>query len=291
MKIKLTFKCIQILCVAMFALSHVAAFGAENATKLTWYGHSAFRITTPKGKVLVVDPWLTNPLNPAAKGPTPEAQADAAIAAVGKVDYILVTHGHFDHVSDAAALAKKTHAKLVTNFELGNNMVKLLGFPKESAGMDTLGNMGGEIVVADGEVTIDFVPAIHSSGLDSGKDNEAIAYGGNPMGFVIRIKNGPTIYHTGDTAYFSDMELIGKRFHPDVALINIGGHFGMEPEQAAQAAQAVKAKLVIPHHYKTFPILTQDAGPFFRMLDQKHIAHLEMKPGQTVEFDGTHLKK
>jgi L-ascorbate metabolism protein UlaG (beta-lactamase superfamily) len=272
--------------VAILALTQ-GSFAVEtvHSTTLTWYGHAAFKIVTPQGKVLVIDPWLNNPLNPEAK-----EGADHAVAAVGNVDYILITHGHFDHVADAAALAKKTHAKLVTNFELGSAMVKYLGYPKDQAGMDTLGNTGGKISTSDGEVEINFVPAIHSSGLDTGKDGETV-YGGNPVGFVVQIKNGPTIYHTGDTAYFSDMDLIGKTFHPDVALLNIGGHFGMEPSQAAQAAQAVRAKLVIPQHYKTFPILTQDAAPFFKLLDQRNIGHLEMKPGQAITFEGTALKK
>jgi len=268
-----------------------SAFADQPETKMTWWGHSAFQIVTPKGHVLIVDPWLTNGLNPAAKGKTPAEQSASAIDAVGKVDFILLTHGHFDHVGEAVALAKKTHAHLVTSFELGQNMVKLLGFPKDQIGFDTLGEQGGELTLLDGEVKINFVNAVHSSGLDSGKDNEALAYGGNPLGFVIQIKDGPTIYHTGDTAYFSDMNLIGKQFHPDVALINIGGHFGMEPAQAAQAAEAVRAKLVIPHHYKTFPVITQSADGFFKLLDQKHIAHLEMTPGQTIEFEGAKLKK
>jgi L-ascorbate metabolism protein UlaG (beta-lactamase superfamily) len=255
---------------------------ADGTTTLTWYGHSAFKVITPKGKVLVFDPWLTNPLNPQGKD---------AVNSIGKVDYILLTHGHLDHVGETVALAKKTKARLVTNFELGTNMVKLLGFPKDQIGFDTLGNIGGALPIADGEVTVNFVNAIHSSGLDSGKEKEAVAYGGNPVGFVVQIKNGPTIYDTGDTAFYGDMNQIGTKFHPDVALINIGGHFGMEPEDAALAAQAVQAKLVIPHHYKTFPILTQSADGFFKLLDQKQIAHLEMKPNQTIEFAGTNLKK
>jgi L-ascorbate metabolism protein UlaG (beta-lactamase superfamily) len=270
--------------LALFAAVSLTASPAlaDAGTTLTWYGHSAFKVVTPKGKVLVFDPWLSNPMNPNAKDP---------VNSVGNVDYILLTHGHFDHVGETVELAKKTKAHLVTNFELGQNMVRLLGFPKDQIGMDTLGNPGGALPIADGEVIVNIVAAVHSSGLDSGKDNEAIAYGGNPVGFVVQIKNGPTIYDTGDTAFFGDMAQIGNKFHPDVALINIGGHFGMEADDAALAAKAVQAKLVIPHHYKTFPILTQSADGFFKALDQKKIAHLEMKPGQTIAFEGTKLKK
>lgn len=111
-----------------------SAFASQPETKLTWWGHSAFQIITPKGHVLVIDPWLSNPTNPAAKGSNATEQSNAAVDAVvkrsGKVDYILITHGHFDHVGDAVALAKKTHARLITSFELGQNMVRLWTFRK-----------------------------------------------------------------------------------------------------------------------------------------------------------------
>jgi len=169
----------------------------------------------------MIDPWLKNPTNPSAKnGKDP-------LAAITKVDYILITHGHFDHVGDSVEIAKKTGARLITNYELARNMAKLLGYPNEQMGFDTLMNIGGEIIIADGEVTVDMVPAIHSSGMGNPLADEKepeVAYGGNPAGFVIKIKNGPTIYHSGDTAYFNDMALIGEQ-KIDVALINIGGHF------------------------------------------------------------------
>jgi len=236
--------------------------------------------------VLFVDPWLKNPLNPAAKdGKDP-------VNSIAKADYILITHGHFDHTGDSVALAKKTKARLITNFELGQNMARVLGYPSDQMGMDTLMNIGGTITVAEGEVKVTMVPAIHSSGLDSGQENskEPIHYGGNPAGFVIQIAGGPTIYHSGDTAYFSDMALIGQQFAPDVALINIGGHFGMEPPQAVLAAKAVRAKLVIPHHFATFPILTQSPKDFFAGLDRQRIRHRELAPGATLEFVGTKPK-
>ena len=256
---------------------------AEGVTQLTWFGHAAFRVVTPKGKVLYIDPWLNNPMNPAA------GKDKDALAGIVKADYILITHGHFDHVGDSVALAKKTGARLVTNFELGSNMAKLLGYPKDQMGFDTLMNIGGEIRIADGEVTVAMVPAIHSSGMQdphAGPNAPDMVYGGNPAGFVLIIKDGPTIYDTGDTAYFSDMKLIREQFHPDVGLINIGGHFGMEPDMAALAAKTVGVKLAIPHHYATFPILTPNPDAWVKAVEKAHIDALVMKPGSSFEFKG-----
>ncbi|MGE5319729.1 MAG: metal-dependent hydrolase [Hyphomicrobiaceae bacterium] len=278
-----------VIAALVFSLgSSGSAIAASGVTRLTWFGHAAFRIVTPKGKVLYIDPWLNNPMNPAA------GKDKDALAGIDKADYILITHGHFDHVGDSVALAKKTGARLVTNFELGSNMAKLLGYPKDQMGFDTLMNVGGEIKIADGEVTVAMVPAIHSSGLQNphaGPDEPDMVYGGNPAGFVLVIKDGPTIYDTGDTAYYSDMKLIREQYHPDVALINIGGHFGMEPPMAALAAKTVGAKLAIPQHYATFPILTQDAGGWVKAVEKAHIKALVMKPGASIQFKGKTLEK
>ncbi len=273
---------------ALALLTVGPAWAAGNETQLTWYGHATFRIITPQGHVLVIDPWFNNPMNPAA------GKGKDALAGIDKVDYILITHGHFDHVGDAVPLAKKTGARLVTNYELGANMAKLLGYPKDQMGFDSLMNIGGEIKIANGEVTVAMTPAIHSSGLrnpKAGPDQPAVVYGGTAAGFVIKIKHGPTIYDTGDTAYFSDMKLIGEQYHPDVGLINIGGHFGMEPAMAARAAKAVRAKLVIPHHYKTFPVLTQDPTQFVKDVEREGIKVRVMKPGETLVFRGRTLRR
>ncbi|HKK14860.1 MAG TPA: MBL fold metallo-hydrolase, partial [Gammaproteobacteria bacterium] len=112
---------------------------------------------------------------------------------------------------------------------------------------------------------------------------------GNPAGFVVKIKNGPTIYDTGDTAYFSDMKLIREQYHPDVALINIGGHFDMEPPMAVRAAEAIGAPLVIPHHYGTFAVLNQNPRPFAKAVDRAGMKALVMKPDQTITFHGRKL--
>jgi L-ascorbate metabolism protein UlaG (beta-lactamase superfamily) len=257
-------------------------------TKLKWFGHAAFSIVTPNGKVLLIDPWLSNPKNP-------EAQAGKdPLAAVPKVDYILLTHGHRDHVGDAVEIARKTGAVLIANPELAGNLVKLADFPGKQAETEAIMGIGGEIQIADGEVTVAMTPAIHSSSVfnaKAGPNEPERAYGGNPAGFVIIIKNGPTIYHTGDTAYFKDMETIGENYSIDVALLNIGGHFGMEPRMAAKAAQSVRTRLAIPHHFGTSPGMAPNAEAFAAELKKLKIDFYEMKPGETISFHGKQLVK
>ena len=257
-------------------------------TKIKWFGQSAFAITTPKGKVIMIDPWLKNPLNPNAKnGKNP-------VDAITRCDYILLTHGHSDHVGEAVEIAKKTGAILVTDLELGMNLVKLQGFPKEQATSATLGNIGGAITIADGEVVVNFTPAYHSNSVmnpNAAANEPNLVYGGNPVGYVLQIKNGLTIYHTGDTSYFKDMETIGENFTIDLALINIGGHYGMEPPMAAKAANAVRAKLAIPHHYATNPQLTKTSDVFVAELKKYNIPFYEMKAGDTIRFRGTKMEK
>lgn len=271
--------------VALLAAFPAAADPGKR-TQVKWLGHAAFQVTTPAGKVLLIDPWISNPVLPNGK---------EVAAGIAKADYILVSHGHFDHIGDAVEIAKRTGAKLVASFPLATNLVRIWGYPAAQAGMDTSGDPGGELRLPGGEVTIAFTPAVHSSGLDypgaGEKETRPVAYGGSPVGFVIRIQGGPTIYHSGDTAFFRDMEVIGETYAPEVSLLNIGGHFGMEPAMAARAASALKTKLVVPHHFKTFPLLTQDAGAFFAELDKRKIAHAEPPPGGTLSFEGKKLAK
>jgi L-ascorbate metabolism protein UlaG (beta-lactamase superfamily) len=270
----------------LFVLAAAAQRASAQETKIKWFGHAAFSITTPKGKVLLIDPWLTNPSNPDAKnGKDP-------LASVPKVDYILLTHGHRDHVGDAVEIAKKTGAILICNPELAGNLVKLADFPAKQADTDAIMGIGGEIKIADGEVTVAMTSAVHSSSVFNPKAGPAEperAYGGNPAGFVLIIKDGPTIYHSGDTAYFKDMETIGEEYQIDLALLNIGGHFGMEPRMAARAAKSVRARLAVPQHYATFPGIAPDASAFAAELKKLSVPFYEMKPGETISFRGRQL--
>lgn len=215
------------------------AAATAGKTEVTWWGHAAFVLKTPGGATIAIDPWFTNPKAP--QGATwPEA-----------VDAILVSHGHFDHVGETKALAQKTSAKVYGSFEL----VNLLGLP-EAQGVGA--NAGGTFTVKD--ATIHLVEAVHSSSYQA--DPKAPSqYAGAPLGFVIEIANGPTLYHAGDTGAFQSMALIAEQFKPTVALLPIGGHFVMDPPQAAVAAKLLKVKTVVPMHYGTFPALagTPDA--------------------------------
>ena len=245
-------------------------------TQLTWYGQSAFKIITPGGKVLLVDPWLTNPVF---------EKAQDELAALKRVDLILVTHGHSDHVGDAVEIGKRTRAKLVATFDLADAMVKHLGYPPELAQPDTIGHFAGELTLLDGDVKVLFIRAHHGSGVST-DDQSGAKHGGAPGGFVIAIRDGPTIYHTGDTDLFSDMALVSRFQRIDVMLVCIGDHFTMGPARAAEAVGLVKPSEVIPMHYGTFPLLTGTPEAFENELNKSKLnTHLRvMKVGETIEL-------
>ena len=201
--------------------------------EMTWLGHAAVRFRLPDGTTLYLDPWLEG--NPAC--PEAERQPERA-------DAVFLTHGHFDHIGRAADLAR-AGAQVFCIHEIA---VYLEGLGIEGiVGM----NKGGT-VAAPGGVRATMVDAVHSSGISG---DTGIVDGGDPAGFVLAFPDGPTVYHAGDTALFGDMALIGEMQAPDVALLPIGGHFTMDPPQAARAARMLGVHTVVPIHYGTFPIL------------------------------------
>lgn len=247
-----------------------APLRAEEKAAVTWYGHAAFKVVTPSGKVLLVDPWITNPSNPNGK---------KDLEGLEKVDLIFITHGHSDHIGDAVAIAKKSGARLVATFDLQKAMVAYKGFPAKQADMSTTGSFGGTLSLLDGEVTIRFVHAIHGDSMDTDKGP---VYAGRAGGFLISVKGGPNIYHTGDTDFFGDMvQLRGK---VDMMLICIGDKFTMGPVDAAQAVRLVRPMMAIPMHFGTFAALTGTVEQFQAELKKYDLEKflLRMKVGETI---------
>ena len=223
---------------------------------ITWLGHSAFRLRTPGGKELLFDPWYTgNPSFPAAARPK-------------TADLILLSHGHSDHITDAAAMAKQTGATVVGIWEV----TSWLG----SKGVQHLEpmNKGGTISAKGLRVTM--TDARHSSSFDD-------VYLGEPAGFIVKLENGQTIYYAGDTSLFGDMKLIGELYKPDIAFLPIGDRFTMGPATAAIAAQWLGVKQVVPMHYGTFPLLTGTPDQLAQHLEGSGIEVLILQPGETAQ--------
>jgi len=268
-----------LLALVLFAATTAVAHAA---TKIHWYGQAAFRIETPSGGVILIDPWLKVPTNP---------EKDS-IEKLGRVDYILITHGHWDHVGDALEIAKKTGAELVAPYGLQFNLKSVLGYPEKQATLATGGNVGGTINLPKAGAKVTFTTAVHGSELTppmvqpSAPGQAAAIASGNPVGYVLQIDGGPVIYHTGDTDVFTDMKLIAEFFKVDVMLSGIGGHFGMDPVRAAQAVEWVNPKQVIPMHFGTYPILAGTPAQFFAALDKRNLGGrmVVMKPGEDRSY-------
>ena len=226
---------------------------------ITWLGHSAFVVRTPGEKTILFDPWYTG--NPSFPDGAKPAQADL----------ILISHGHSDHITDAAAMAKQTGATVVGNWEV----TSWLG-TKGVQNLEPM-NKGGTITVKGLRITM--TEAIHSSSFDE----NGIIYLGEPGGFVVKLENGQSLFFAGDTALFSDLKLIGELYKPDIAFLPIGDRFTMGPDTAAMAAKWLGVKQVVPMHWGTFPLLTGTPEQLKQHLGDAGIQVLELKPGETAQ--------
>jgi L-ascorbate metabolism protein UlaG (beta-lactamase superfamily) len=226
--------------------------------KLTWLGHATFRIETPGGKTVLVDPWVMgNPM-------CPEKEKNFR-----KVDVMLCTHGHGDHIADAVEIAEKHNPVVVGIFEL------CAWLQKKGVQQISPMNKGGTQTVGDIKVTM--VHADHSCGI---QDGDEIVYGGEACGFVIEFANGVKMYHAGDTNVFGDMQIIRDLYAPPIAMLPIGDHFTMSPREAAYACNLLKPKTVIPMHFGTFPVLTGKPSDLQKLVPGVEVR--EMKPGETI---------
>lgn len=214
------------------------------ANSVKWLGHAACQITTGRGKVVLIDPWITgNPSCPVKK------------EEIKKADLILITHDHFDHLgSDLPDLVKATGAVVIAQPEL-TAAIQQSGVSQENIIFGMGMNIGGQVEVAGIKVTM--THAFHSG------------TAGGAVGYIITLEDGKTVYHSGDTGIFADMEIFGRLYHIDLALLPIGSVFVMDPVQAAFSLTLLKPKKVVPIHYKTFPILVQDAGQFVSLAREK----------------------
>jgi L-ascorbate metabolism protein UlaG (beta-lactamase superfamily) len=210
--------------------------------KLTWFGHSAFRIEFGNQRVMI-DPFLTG--NPSFNGDPQEAAAGAT--------HVLVTHGHNDHTGDAVSICKANGAMLVASAEVGD-WAQGQGVEKVNSG-----NHGG--TVDCGGFTVSFVNALHSSSWN-GSSGE-VTYLGNPLGLIVTAPGEPTLYHMGDTGIFGDMALVNELYQPEIGIVPIGDRYTMGARLAAMACKRFfKFRRIVPCHYATFPILDQSADKF-----------------------------
>ena len=228
---------------------------------ISWLGHSTFIVRTPGGRRILFDPWLAgNPACPPALKKPP------------KVDLILVSHGHGDHMDDLVLCARDSQAPVVAIYELCD----WLGRKGIQAVLPM--NKGGSQDVAGLRITM--TDARHSSGY---VDNGQMVYMGEPAGFVVRLEDGRSIYYAGDTCLFGDMRLIGEMYKPEIAFLPIGDRFTMDPAAAARACEFLGVRQVVPMHWGTFPLLTGTPSRLKTLLEGRGVDVLELQPGETAE--------
>ncbi len=231
--------------------------------RLTFYGHAFFSITTATQKVILIDPWVVeNPLCP------------ITLDDLERADLVLVTHDHFDHVGQTGEILRKTGATLVANVETASRIMRDEQIPQTQVLNGGFGLNIGATAPVDG-VEITMTQAFHSSGT------------GAPTGYIVRLENGWSIYHAGDTGLFESMGTLGRTHGIDMALLPIGNVFTMDPVQAVAAVGLIQPKVVVPMHYQSFPILTPSADGFAKELGRVHpgVRVLPLKPGEGVDLN------
>jgi L-ascorbate metabolism protein UlaG (beta-lactamase superfamily) len=261
-------------CAAL--LSPQTASAQDGKVHLLWLGQASFRLTTPGGKNIMIDPWVTqNPKTPAEW---------KNLEKLGKLDLVLVSHAHGDHFGDAATLVKAQHIQMWGPAGLADTLAELGILTSEEAPRM---NKGGTITPLGPGIAISETRADHSSEfvyVNPETKKREVHVGGEPVGFIIKLENGFTIYHMGDTNVFSDMKLIASYYKPDLILVPIGGHFVMDPKEAALATKMVNPKYAIPIHYGTIPQLKGTPEEYLAALGKTKTKVIVMTPGETTTF-------
>lgn len=278
MKLLSVFRCLcLIVLVTVYAGTAYADKKVAGRISVQWLGHAAFKITTQYGKVILIDPFITR--NPKL----PKQYKD--LSKLTKVDLILVTHAHGDHIGDGPALARKHNAPLYAPAGLNDSFVALGVLPKA---LSPRFNKGGVIAPLGVGIKIVMTRAEHSSEYkwrNPKTKKLEIHVGGEPAGYIIEFENGFKLYHMGDTGLFGDMEFIGEYYRPDLVLIPIGGHFVMNPADAAYAIRHfLKPKYAIPMHYGTNPKLKGTPREFIKALGKFATKVLDMNMGEVKTF-------
>jgi L-ascorbate metabolism protein UlaG (beta-lactamase superfamily) len=265
-------------CALALGLAAMApAIAGQAKTELLWLGQAAFRIDTPSGKVILIDPFITQ--NPK----TPAEWKD--LDKLGKLDVILVTHAHGDHIGDAPTLAKKQNIQIWGPAGLADPLVELGILTPELAPRMA---KGGTIRPVGPDIAITQVHAEHSSEfvyVNPETKKREVHVGGEPVGYIIKLEDGFTIYHMGDTGLFGDLALIGQRYRPDLLLIPIGGHFVLNPSDAAEATRMIRSHFTIPMHYGTTPQPAGTPEQYLAALGKTATEVKVMQPGETAIFD------
>lgn len=271
------------LAVGLAAISMHSGFAqqtlhtSEAKTELLWLGQAGFRIKTPGGQNIVIDPWVTG-------GPKAPAMYKTDLAALGKVDLLLVTHAHVDHIGDAPTLAKMHKTVLYGPGDMITPLVTLGVMPAE---LTHRFNKSGSVKPLPG-IKVTAVKAEHSSLLvwkNPATEKMESHPAGEAMGYIIELENGFKIWHMGDTGLFGDMKFISERYKPDLVLMPIGGNFTMDPEDAAFAARNwIKPKMVVPIHYNSNPLAKGTLEEFQNAMKGSKVKVVPMTEGQTLAF-------